>query len=764
MRWTRTHAIALGLGLAASAGVTGLELVGALGGLEAGALDLAMWLRGPREPVTEPVTEPATEPATAAKVAVVAIDPASIDEQGRWPWSRSEVARLVRTIHEAGAAVLAIDSVFSERTELPPDCATTRLCGIPDPDPTVCRLPAPDCELAEAVAEAGPVVLSYYSRNEAVQHKEPFDILQLRGFRLEYDRSRGDDSRAAGGPPDFPLVPVWADVEANLLCFDDAAAANGFVSHPRTRGVFRDYRLVARHRDYESYYFPPLALAAVAQYRRQPLILRPHQGSLPGIYLGEERIPTDEFGRLRIDYLGPAGTFPTVSALEVLAESGTADTAAGGSVHEVLDGALVFLGVTETGVGDLHPTPFDELMPGVEIHATVAYNLLTGRYIHDTAVQRGVSLLAVLLLGPWVALLVSGIERYLVGSLVAIGLVLVWPVVAFGVFLQLRWHLLFVAPVLAGVLSLVATLRYQIGWVDRQARLFEGYISRNVRRELRRAPELVRRSEQRELTVLFSDIRGFSSRTEDMRSDRVVQLLNDFFTPMTRVVLEEDGTLDKYMGDALMAFFGAPVPQPDHARRACRAALRMRQELEVLRRSRQGLEELDIGIGLNSGEMTVGDMGSEGLFDYTVIGRNVNLGQRLEAATKPVPDGFGVGIILSEATRRDAGDGFLFRPLGRLQAKGFEQPVTIYELIAERPEPGLEPPGWTEPAFVRRFEEAYTLYYPGRDFAAAEKAFRVLAEERPDDPPTRYFLRRCREHRHHPPPPDWEGVEEQTKK
>ena len=730
MRGIRPRWAVLSLGVGASLLALTLELTGALHGLEKGALDFAMRLR------------PVPELRGGHPVAVVAIDAASIEAFGRWPWSRSRLAELVEAIREAGAAVIAVDLVLSERTRLPPGGAV-RLCEIPDPDPELCRLPEEDCDLAEEIARSGNVVLGYFFREQEAVHREPFFPLQLQGFRLRID---------AGERADFELVPRWPGVEANLTCFDDSAAGNGFVSHPRQGGVFRTYRLVARYGDG---YFPPLALAAVAEYRREPLVLSPYQGSVPGVHLGEERIPADEAGALRIDYLGPTGTLPTVSALDLLDSDSPVPTA--------LEGALVFLGVTETGVGDLHPSPLEELMPGVEIHATVAYNLLAGRYIRDAALQKVLSWAAMLALAPLVALLVSGIERYLTGSLAAMGAVALWPAAAFLAFVALRWHLLFAAPVLAGVLALVATLTHQIYWVDRQTRAFEGYVSPNVRRALRRDPESARRSRLETLTVLFTDIRGFSTRTEDMPSEEVVALLNDFFTPMTRVVLEQDGTLDKYMGDALMAFFGAPVAQPDHAARACRAALAMRRELQRIRRARDDMEGLDIGIGLNTGEMTVGDMGSQGLFDYTVIGRNVNLGQRLEAATKP--EAFGVGVLVADTTREAAGEGFLFRKIGRLQAKGFQQPVTIHELVAERPQPGPEPAGWRRQVeLVRRFERAYALYYPGRDFAAAEAAFRELVERYPEDRPSRYYLERCRLYRQDPPPPGWEGIEEQTKK
>lgn len=754
MRWSRTRRNALALGLTASLLVVLLELPALLGGglarldplqpLENTALDLAVKWQGRTDP----------EPG---KVAVVGIDLESLDRHGRWPWPRPEVARLLDAIERAGARVVAVDLLFSHRSEGEPGT-----CGPPVPEIEPCLLPPDDCALAHAFAGAalsngGNVVSGYILRERRRSAEapglEPFNPLQLTVFNLAYQESEGR--------PEFPLLRTYPEVTANLTCFDVLAAGNGFANHPSHGHVVRHYQVGGEFQPdgtEEGRYVPALAVTAAARYLGAELRVERRPGDLPAFYLdsgdGETRtepLPVDERGRLWIDHLGPSGTVPTVSAADLLEDHLAEED------RRKLDGALVFLGVTEDTAGDVRATPFDESVPGVEIHATVAYNLLTGRFLHDSAAQHMASLLVVLVVGPLVALLVSGIERYLLGSVVAIFLVALWPLAAYQAFVD-RWHLLFVAPMLAGLLSLVVTLRYQIQLGSR----FEGYVSPNVARAIRRDPELARRSRSDELTVLFTDIRGFSTRTEEMGSEQVVRLLNDFFTPMTRVVLDQDGTLDKYMGDALMAFFGAPVPQPDHAVRACRAALAMRRELQVIRRSREEMKDLDIGIGLNTGPMTVGDMGSEGLFDYTVIGKNVNLGQRLEAATKP--EAFGVGILVAERTREMAGEGFLFRKVARLQAKGFRHPVTLYELVTERPAPGLEPPGWTQPAFVREFERAYELYYPGRDFAAAEAAFGKLVEAHPEDRPSRYYLERCRELQTNPPPPDWKGIEEQTKK
>jgi len=740
--------------------VLGLRILGSFDTLENGALDLAMYLRG----------EEALD--DAHKVAVVAIDERTLRETRlRWPWPRAKLAQLVRAIRAAGAEVIALDLVLPEPSHVPEDCECepARVCAVPGAEPTDCLLDAEDCDFAEVIAEGDDTVLGYFLLEKSVLEDGSLEN-RSNEVRLPTESLDADRMLHFEVPEGtvFSSVESRPEIEASLACFHRGVAFEGFVTHPRRRGAFRSYYLVQRLGDRkdirpEDPYLPALALAAVARVWGGALRLEPDWSELPEVWVGSRKIPADALGTLVIDYLGPQGTIPTVSAVDLLQDSSsTQPPALAGGLEGKLDGALVFVGLEAAGLGDAHPTPFDELTPGVEIHATVAYNLLAERFVWRGALLGFFSLLAILLMGPWVAFFCS-LRHYLVGAALAIGLVAVaWPAVAFGVFLLWRSQLDFVAPMAAGLVSLVATLWYQIHLGSR----FEGYVSPNVRQALRSSPQIAE-TRAAELTVLFTDIRGFSTRTEEMDSDRVVGLLNDFFTPMTRVVLEQDGTLDKYMGDALMAFFGAPVALPDHARRACRAALAMRRELHAIRRMRPEMEGLDIGVGLNTGKMTVGDMGSRGLFDYTVIGQNVNLGQRLEAATKP--EAFGVPILVSEATREQAGEGFLFRKVARLRAKGFVHPVTLHELVVERPEPGREPPGWSQPDearldLVRRFEQAYDLYFPGRDFVAAEEAFGALVEQHPDDRPCHYYLERCRSFRTQPPPADWDGVEEQTKK
>jgi len=675
------------------------------------------------------------------RIVLCLIDGPSIDTYGRWPWPRTVIADLVDRLAAAGARTIAFDVVFSEPSRVGEGF----------------DLRTEDVALADAIERAGNVVLSFFFQPEG---RAPAAGTEVGSgpFRADPGNLRSAVFDViAGDPAAFP-VPTFPAAEPNLDLFAAVASSQGFTTNERESGVSRRQGLAARFR---GEIYPALPLRAVQRFLGEPLELARDRRGLPLILLGGRPVEVDGGGRLWVSYPGGAGSFRTVSVRDVLED---------GLEPGALDGALVFFGASEVGVGDFTATPFGTEVPGVVVQAVVAENLLTGSFLREAGAPRLLSFLALVLMGPLVALLVAAVERYLVSSLVAIGVVLAWPAAAFLAFVRLGWHLEIVGPMAAGVLALVVSLRYQVGTVDARARFirrtFERYVSQAVVDEMLRHPERVRLGgERRELTVLFSDIRGFTSISERLAPDEVAELINSFFTPMTRVVLEQGGTLDKYMGDALMAFFGAPVVQEDHAARACRAALAMAAELDRLNerwrsegRWPEGME-VGVGIGLNTGPMSVGNMGSEQIFDYTVLGDHVNLGSRVEGLNKLYRTGILVtGATVKAANRSGGRPRFLFRELDRVRVKGRSEPVAVHELLAEHPAPAeLE-------RLARRYGEALALYR-GRRFAEAETAFRALDEATPGgDPPAAVLAERCRRLATEGAPADWEPVETPTSK
>jgi adenylate cyclase len=414
------------------------------------------------------------------------------------------------------------------------------------------------------------------------------------------------------------------------------------------------------------------------------------------------------------------------------------------------------VGTTAPGTWDQRITPFDDIAPGVITHATFVDNVLHGELLERS---QAVVLAEVLMMAAASVVLAWLFSR--VGSLAAApalaAVMALWAAVA--VLALRRFNL-----VLAGGLPLLQVLAmfltattYRFVSEEREKRKARERFSRFlapaiVDEVLRHEGSLQLGGEKRELTALFADIRGFTSISEQLDPHVLLDLLNQYLTPMTDIIVSgHQGTLDKYMGDAIMAFWGAPRAQPDHALRACKAALAMLEELERLRAGwrARGLPDVDIGIGLNTGAMSVGFVGSQDRFyNYTVLGDAVNLASRLEGATKV----YGVAILLGEGTRAAAGDAVVARSLDRLQVKGKERGVEVFELVGMA---GGVPPGRL--AWLGRWEAALAEYRAGR-FAEARAGFQGLREEAPDDVPAALYVERCRELLAAPPGPGWDGV------
>jgi adenylate cyclase len=392
------------------------------------------------------------------------------------------------------------------------------------------------------------------------------------------------------------------------------------------------------------------------------------------VKLADIVVPTDARSRVLIDYAGPDGTIPHVPAMDVLAGRGL----------ERLKDRAVFIGATAPGLFDLRVTPVSTIMPGVEKHANVAANLLDRRFIVRPVWGEFVEAGAIVLFPLLLAFVVPAMRPYPSIAMTAV----IWAalfVISHAGFRRGLWINL-VYPSIALLLTFVAITVYRFLFEERQRqytrRAFQQYVSPEVVERIMQNPQALQfGGELRNLTVLFSDIRDFTTFTEKHDPHVVVQMLREYLTEMTRIVIEEGGTLDKYIGDAVMAEFGAPIAYPDHALRGCRAALRMAAEVERLtaKWTAEGKEPFRIGLGVNTGNMVVGNLGSEQLFDYTVIGDEVNLGARLESLNKDYQTD--KHIIISDGTYESAGDAIDVRRLGEVKVKGKTRPVVVYELL-----------------------------------------------------------------------------------
>jgi adenylate cyclase len=636
-------------------------------------------------------------------VTIAAIDEKSLAALGRWPWSRSVHARLAERLDAAGARVIAFDLFYPER------------------------------ESAQADAE--------FARSIAATRKTLLGSLFLYGYdetrhlaagALEQaERSMAPQAistvHAAPGAARAPPVQEPYGAIVSIAELQAAAASSGHLNVlPDSDGVVRRVPLVVR---YGGRYYPSFDVqAARAWLGAGELALRIADYGLAGLQIGERQVPLDEAGRLLVRYRGREGSFDTVSIADIL--EGRADTS-------LLRDRVVLIGNTAKGIGDLRVTPFGTLFPGVEVRANIIENLLEGEFLQRpdwTALLDVAALAAIGMLLTWLLprLGVAG------GGLLALGVAAGYVLLADYLFVTQGLWLNVVYPALLAALLFVGTalVFYFFAFSEKRMlkRAFQHYVPPAVVDDLVADPSRLRLGgDKRELTVLFSDIRGFTALSETMAPEELVSLLNGYFTRMTARVFAHQGSLDKYIGDAIMAVFGAPLPAAQHAALACRAALDMVAELEAMQAQwrRDGVPALDIGIGINTGPMIVGNMGSASRFNYTVLGDAVNLASRIESLNKA----YGTNILLSEHTYERVKDDFAnVREIDQVRVRGRAQPVRLYELI---PQARFAAMDW-----LAEYRAAYARMRGG-DTAGAAQAFEALAA-RTGDKASAYHAQNCK--------------------
>lgn len=474
-------------------------------------------------------------------------------------------------------------------------------------------------------------------------------------------------------------------------------------------------------------------------------------GSVAGQVPPLSQVPTDAFGQLTINYPGhPRQSFRVVSAADII--QGTADPA-------IFKNAIVFVGAT---AHDLHdeqyvPTSSGEPMSGVEIHASALDTLVQRRWL--VAVPSWIEFLALIAMGAFLGFLIRRV-RARTSALAALGLWIGWILVAFAAFdaghiLDIVWPTIVIAFVYAALLL--------ERWLDTEKRrrdlrtVLSRYVTKSVVDAIMRDPtKLKLGGDRRRMSVLFSDLRGFTTLSEGMTPEQLVEVLNRYLHEMTMIVFEQHGVLDKYIGDAVMAFWNAPFDQPDHAKLAVRAAVRMKDKLAEMNKGGKfppGIV-LKVGVGVNTGDMVVGNVGGELRYDYTVIGDSVNLASRTEGLNKE----YGTEIIVTESTMLELGDEFLLRKLDKVAVKGKKEPIMIYQVMSLKTS-ASEP----DTKLAQQFEHALAAYFDQK-FAEAKTQCEEILKTWPDDGATKSLLARCTTYQACPPLVGWDGTWVMTKK
>lgn len=453
-------------------------------------------------------------------------------------------------------------------------------------------------------------------------------------------------------------------------------------------------------------------------------------------------IPTDKKERMIINYVGKPGTFTTISAVDVIS---------GKIKATLLKNNIVLVGATAPDLHDEQITPVSAGRPmsGVEIHANAINTILNNNFLRPLNIYAQLGIFIFLIFTIAFVLMRF---KIIASSIIILIISIIYTIVSLMAFEKgIIFDLFFAFLTIILTYLIVIIWKYVAEYKEKQQikNVFSHYVSPEIIKEILIDPSKLKLGGQnKELTILFSDIRDFTTISEKLSPEKLVQLLNRYLSAMTDLIMESSGVVDKYIGDAIMAFWGAPIKQPNHAQFACQTALRMISVLDEKRADWQkkfGVE-LRIGIGINTGQAIIGNIGSDKRFDYTIIGDSVNIASRLEGITKQ----YGVPIVISEYVKNQISDKFIFRYLDKVRVKGKKNGIEIYELV------GLLNNNETK-ELIFLFEKGIKLYQEQK-WDDALSFFENLLNQYPDDKPTKLYLKRCLELKNNLPDSDWDGI------
>ena len=627
-------------------------------------LTLRVWDPAPLEIVrlkTFDLYQQLTEPKRQqSQVLVVDIDEKSLTELGQWPWPRTTLAQLVGELAAGGAVVVTFDILFPEHDRTSPQTiAQTVESYDPQTAERLRQLKSHDEVLAETMRRARVV-------------------LGQSGFHKAIEGGRQDEvpgaPMAAMGPDPSPFLDSFPEIIRNVPELEAAAQGRGVVTiRPERDGIIRKLPLVVRIKDK---LLPSLGLESLrVATGQQAMLIRTDEFGVESVVVAGVAIPVDRNAKAWLHF-HPHDPSNFVSAADVLAKR---------IDNRIFNGKIVMIGTSATGLFDLKATPVDSAMPGVEAHAQAINAVLSQSLLQRPFWTLGLEVSLTLLIGLLLVVLLPRLGAaitVLLGAAIAAGITAGswWAFSHYGLILDYAFPLM----TSFGVTMLLIVLGYLREELDRRQirTAFGQYLSEDMVEQLAEDPDRLKLGgETKQMSILFSDVRGFTTISETYKSNPqgLTLLINSLLTPLSEAVVGNRGTIDKYMGDNIMAFWNAPLPDEDHALHACEAALEMENRLRKLNEERKARGEipLEIGIGINTGECVVGNMGSDLRFDYTVLGDAVNLASRLEGQTKS----YGVRILIGQHTAQAVAEKLALLPVDSVMVKGKTEPEEVYTVV-----------------------------------------------------------------------------------
>lgn len=689
------------------------------------------------------------------EVVLAVVDEKSLDMEGQWVWSRSKFAKLVTRLSDAGVKVIGFDIGFHEPEN------RSLLNTIDKIQKTITEYKIQnnyihnylhhlklesdnDRILSDAIINSkSKVVLGWFFHDnlDSLGHLSK-KVLQEYEGNIHKSRYQYTSSKESVDV-DLSYINEIAP-EPNISILSDAAAYSGFFNfRPDIDGSFRQTWAV---RKYNNELYAPLSMMILSAYFNEPLHLEiGSEGQVSEACIGNDLcIPTDEDGSILINYRGKDHTFPHFSISDIL----------NGKIPDsALRDKIVLIGATAVGIYDLRVTPLSPNFPGLEIHANIIDAALARDFLAPPSAYHFLNLLFILFSGM---LLGHFLNRagVISGSLIAFSMIGGYAVFCIFLFIYAGGILNMVYPILLMMFVYIAVTAYKYFIEEGQKRFirnaFSTYLAPSVVKQLIESPEkLVLGGEQREITAFFSDLQGFTGISEKLSPHELVELLNIFLTEMTDIILKYEGTVDKFEGDAIIAFFGAPNILENHAETATAACLDMQKKMSELRKIwiEQGKPELKMRIGLFSGPAVVGNMGSKNRMDYTMMGDTVNTASRLEGVNKI----YGIYTLIGDTTYHAVKNKILAREIDSINVVGKKVPVTIYEPIDF-----INQVNETMIQTIDFYSKGLSSYR-SQNWNQAIRFFTKALEITPEDGPSKTMIHRCKEFMESPPAKDWNG-------
>ncbi|GLQ33361.1 CHASE2 domain-containing protein [Litoribrevibacter albus] len=668
------------------------------------------------------------------RIVIVDLDEKSLQQHGQWPWKRTLLAKMVnKLIDEHQVKSVSFDMVFAE----------------PDTSDGLAVLSDLASYIPPAMHKKWQTQLNFDEqfRNAIKDRHIILGYVFNQSSDKTINRLTDANTRLSPSMRDKLQLVSPKGFTANLPDFEQVSALSGFFDNPIVDkdGVYRRVPLV---QEYQGGVYPSLALGTVLVnqgYPKLSLDIKQEQdyASVEGVYLGQTHIATGALSDVYVPYRGGQESYPYVSATDVILSE---------KPIPLLKDKIILIGTTAPGLLDLRSTPLQKNYPGVEVHANLIAGILDGTTLYRPSYSLAIEFLSLLIIG-----LIIIFSPVLASPFKHLSLLSCLAIVHTVGNLYL-WHNQLVINLISPLALIFTLLAFQTSWgffVESRAKrhlakLFSQYIPKELVNRMAEAPESYElNGESREMTVLFTDIRGFTHISEDLEPKELSKLMNEYLTPMTEIIHKHNGTIDKYMGDAIMAFWGAPLPDDRHRHNAIHAAEEMLEALERLNKrfESRNWPKLEIGIGINTGMMDVGNMGSEYRMAYTVLGDAVNLGSRLEGLTKS----YGIYTIIGEDTQRQL-SGIVCREIDRVKVKGKDRPVSIYEPIGY--EDLLSP---SEIQQVHDFNEMI-LKYRAQDWQGCLQIIQQLVKQSGPKVIYKVYLDRIRTYQKQSPGINWDGV------